>query len=215
MMLNSIKIKIKKNLFIRQWRKENKHNQTIPNSIFPSEVVKIGRNTYGFLNISFRHILKTGCQLRIGSYVSIADNVTFHLTENHQTRTFTTFPIKSFLNNEQDASDALSKGETIIEDEVWIGYGVSILSGVKIGKGAIIATGAVVVSDIPAYTLAGGVPAKVIRNRFSFEITQRLLNLHLVNLDSKTLKDNIELFYQPIELNGVLDSIESLFKESN
>jgi acetyltransferase-like isoleucine patch superfamily enzyme len=52
-----------------------------------------------------------------------------------------------------------------IEGENWIGANVTIISGVKIGRGAIIAAGAVVTKDIPPYTIAGGVPAKVIKER--------------------------------------------------
>lgn len=58
----------------------------------------------------------------------------------------------------------VSKGSVIIEDNVWIGQGVAILSGVKIGQNSIIATNAVVTRDIPPYSIVGGVPAKVIKN---------------------------------------------------
>ena len=60
---------------------------------------------------------------------------------------------------------AISSKGIIIEDDVWIAANATILDGVKIGKGAIIAAGAVVCKDIPAYTIAGGVPAKVIKQR--------------------------------------------------
>ena len=56
-----------------------------------------------------------------------------------------------------------SKGPVTIGDNVWIGENACILSGVKIGEGAIIAAGAIVTKDIPAFSLAGGVPAKVIK----------------------------------------------------
>jgi len=57
-----------------------------------------------------------------------------------------------------------AKGITI-EDDVWIGTGARILDGVRIGTGAIVAAGAVVVRDVPPFTIVGGVPAKVIRER--------------------------------------------------
>ena len=56
-----------------------------------------------------------------------------------------------------------SKGEVIIEDNVWIGDKVTILPGVTIGKGSIIAAGAVVTKSIPPYTVAGGIPAKCLK----------------------------------------------------
>jgi acetyltransferase-like isoleucine patch superfamily enzyme len=62
----------------------------------------------------------------------------------------------------EQGSDA--KG-IVIEDDVWIGTGVRILDGVRVGTGAIVAAGAVVVRDVPPFTIAGGVPAKTIRER--------------------------------------------------
>ena len=56
-----------------------------------------------------------------------------------------------------------SKGSVIIDDNVWIGEKASIMPGVHIGKGAIIAANSVVTHDVPAYSLAAGVPAKIIK----------------------------------------------------
>ena len=56
-----------------------------------------------------------------------------------------------------------SKGPIIIEDNVWIGEMVCILSGVHIGKGAIIAAGSVVTKNVPPYTIVAGVPAKIVK----------------------------------------------------
>jgi acetyltransferase-like isoleucine patch superfamily enzyme len=58
-----------------------------------------------------------------------------------------------------------SAGDIVLEDDVWLGLGVAVLEGVHIGKGAIIGAGAVVTEDIPAYAIAVGVPARVIRMR--------------------------------------------------
>ena len=57
--------------------------------------------------------------------------------------------------------------DVIIEDDVWIGTNVTILKGVTIGRGSIVAAGALVTKSIPPYTIAGGVTAKKIKNRFS------------------------------------------------
>ncbi len=55
------------------------------------------------------------------------------------------------------------KGPVIIEDDVWIGRNVSVLSGVRIGQGAVIAAGAVVNKDVPAYAVVGGIPARILK----------------------------------------------------
>jgi acetyltransferase-like isoleucine patch superfamily enzyme len=56
--------------------------------------------------------------------------------------------------------------ETILEDDVWVGHGVTIMRGVHLGEGSIIASNSVVTKDVPAYSIWGGVPAKFIKMRF-------------------------------------------------
>jgi len=57
--------------------------------------------------------------------------------------------------------------KTIVEKDVWIGFSAVIMAGVTIGRGSIVAANAVVTHDVPPYSIVGGVPAKVIRQRFS------------------------------------------------
>lgn len=75
-----------------------------------------------------------------------------------------------------------------IGNDVWIGNGVFIKDGVTIGDGAIIAAGAVVVKDVPPYAVVGGVPAKIIKYRFSDKIVQKLLQLKWWDLPSDVVK---------------------------
>lgn len=70
-----------------------------------------------------------------------------------------------------------SKDTVHIGNDVWIATGAQILLGVTIGDGAIIAAGSVVTKDVPPYTVVGGVPAKVIRKRFSDDVIEKLLEL--------------------------------------
>jgi Acetyltransferase (isoleucine patch superfamily) len=64
-----------------------------------------------------------------------------------------------------------------IGHDVWIGHGVTILPGVTIGHGAVVGAGAVVSKDVPNYTIVGGVPAQIIKRRFTEEQEERLLAL--------------------------------------
>lgn len=63
------------------------------------------------------------------------------------------------------SSQGINSTPVLIEDDVWIGHGVTILKGVHIGTGVIIAAGAVVTKNIPSYSIGGGVPAKIIGSR--------------------------------------------------
>lgn len=65
--------------------------------------------------------------------------------------------------------------EAVIEDDVWLGYGAIVLTGVRVGRGSVIAAGSVVVCDIPPYSIAAGVPAKIIGARFD---SPEIINLH-------------------------------------
>jgi len=69
------------------------------------------------------------------------------------------------------------KGDTVLENDVWLGYDVLVMPGVRIGDGAIVAARSVVVSDLPAYSVVGGNPANVLRRRFPDEVVTELLAL--------------------------------------
>lgn len=188
-------------VFRREWRKLNTHNFTNPKSIFPIEAVVVGKNSYGDLNIEcFGNPHES---LIIGNYVSIGKDTTFILGGNHQTTTVTNYPLYSSFIEASPLKDAQTKGTITIEDEVWIGFGVIILSGVKIRKGAIIAAGAVVTRDVEAYSIVGGNPAKMIKYRFDEELREALHDLNLTDFDSQMIVDNITEFYNPLDLNQI------------
>jgi acetyltransferase-like isoleucine patch superfamily enzyme len=199
------------NAFYNNWKSRNTHNSVVPKSIVDMNRVSIGSFSYGLLDlIAYNPNGKD--KLFIGNFVSISSSVHFLLDEHHQTKTFTTFPLKSILLGSQSYDDANSKGSIIVEDEVWIGNRATILSGTKIGKGAIIAAGAVVTSDIPPYCVAGGVPAKVIKYRFEKQIIDKLVCLELNKLPREAIIENIELFYNQIDEKSIV-KIEELFKK--
>ena len=140
----------------------------------------IGRFTYGFEFLTIRE-WGEGAALKIGSFCSIADNVTCFLGGNHQTDWGTTFPFGEIYLEEFGGADISghtpTKGDICIGHDVWIGSGATIMSGITIGDGAIIAANAVVVKDVAPYSLVGGNPAKHLKYRCSEECRELLLKL--------------------------------------
>ena len=199
------------------WRKLNRHNKTFAGNFFPIDRVKVGKYSYGLLNVrSFCD--NAGEALEIGNYVSIAEKVIFVLGGEHQTETFATFPLRAYFSGIDNSRDSMSKGPIIVEDEVWIGFGAIILSGVRIGKGAIIGAGAVISKDIPSYGIAVGNPVKVIKYRVSNETIKKIKNLKLTDIPVSAIQKNFELFYEDIENNDyVIERIKKLcsFKINN
>src|SRR5919205_2545032 len=99
------------------------------------------------------HFDFVGDKLIIGRFCMIASGVTFILNgANHLTDAISTYPFAIFGNGWEGAMEGKSypgKGDTIIGNDVWIGYNATIMAGVKIGDGAIVATNATVVKDVP------------------------------------------------------------------
>lgn len=85
-----------------------------------------------------------------------------------------------------------------VGNDVWIGSSVKIMPGVHIGNGAVIGAGAIVTKDVPPYAIVGGVPARIIRYRFSDDSIKRLEDFKWWELDESILKKNISLFQEPL-----------------
>lgn len=111
-------------------------------------------------------------RLVIGKYCAIASGATFLMAgAEHPTMGLSTYPFTMFGGQWAERTLDLvtgmpSRGDTVIGNDVWIGYRATVLPGVRIGDGAIIAAGAMVTADVPPYTIVGGNPAKPIRARF-------------------------------------------------
>lgn len=122
-----------------------------------------------------------GDQLIIGKFCMIASDITFIMNgANHLHESVSSYPFAIFGNGWENAMEGKSyptKGNTVIGNDVWIGYNATIMPGVKIGDGAIIATKAVVTKDVAPYSIVGGNPAKEIKKRFSQEEIDFLLDI--------------------------------------
>lgn len=134
-------------------------------------------------------------KLVIGKFCSISSEVTFYLGGNHPMDFVSTYPFSAFSQDWQDAPGEyhLSKGDIRIGNDVWIGIGATILSGVSVGNGAVIATRSVVTKDVPAYAIVGGNPARIIRYRFEPEIIVRLQKLAWWDWPKEKIQENIHL----------------------
>ena len=141
-----------------------------------------------------------GCnhdRLKIGKFCSIACGAKFLFTSgNHSMKSLSTYTFPIFFDEwDLDAKNICdawnNKGDTVIGNDVWIGYEAVIMPGVKIGDGAVIGTRAVVTKDVPPYTIVGGVPAKSIRRRFDDVTIEKLEALRWWDWDYEKIKRSI------------------------
>lgn len=175
------------------WRRKNKHNYTFLGRMFPAEKVTVGKGTYGQLNVYCYGNKQE--RLVVGCYCSIASTAKFLLSGGHPLQQVSTYPFKKKL---LDIGESTTKGPITLQDDVWLGENTVILSGVTIGQGAVVAAGSVVTKDVPPYAIVGGVPAKLIKYRFSSEIIDKLLRFDFAKLDENLIKENLNLLYSDI-----------------
>jgi acetyltransferase-like isoleucine patch superfamily enzyme len=121
------------------------------------------------------------CDAKIGDNVMLANFVALIGRHDHDFKALGT-PVRlaSRIRDDEYAGEGLSEW-VIIEDDVWIGHGTIILSGVKIGTGSIVGAGSVVTRDVDPYSIYAGNPAVKIKSRFSSE-DDRLEHIRLYNL---------------------------------
>lgn len=127
--------------------------------LYGDTVIQTGMN--GSVSIGADTHIQPRCQMsaylssiQIGRYVQIAPGCAFY-PYNH-----------GFALGEHIWKQPLhTKGGIIVDDDAWLGYGVIVLDGVRIGKGAVVGAGAVVKNDVPDNAVAAGVPARVIKMR--------------------------------------------------
>ena len=151
-------------------------------------------------------------KLIIGKFCSIACGAKFLFNAaNHSLKSLSTYPFPIFYDEWEHglwADKAWdNKGDIVVGNDVWIGYEAIILSGVHIGDGAIVGARAVVTKDVPPYAIVGGVPAKIIRKRFSDEVIEKLMALQWWNAPYEKVLKSI-----PFIQSGDVDSLKKALR---
>jgi len=151
-----------------------------------------------------------GDKLIIGKFCAIAKDVKFIMNgANHKISGLSSYPFSIFSNGWEKvipkSGELPYKGDTVIGNDVWIGYDSLIMPGVKIGDGAIIASRSVVIKDVEPYTVVGGNPAKEIKKRFSDDIVDRLLKIAWWNWSKEKITNNLEVI-----ISSDIDELETL-----
>ena len=197
-----------------------------PNAVFPNEcktscfiknVVKAPNITIGDYtyyddavaptefeknNVLFNYP-EFGDHLIIGKFCMLASGTKFIMgPANHRLSSVTAYPFNVMggswtENTPPHMSQLPHKGDTVLDNDVWIGRESVIMPGVKIGDGAIVAAYSVVTKDIPAYTVWGGNPARFIKNRFDEELTDLMRRFQWWNLEPDVLVEVLPLLCDP------------------
>lgn len=154
---------------------------------------------YGTYISAFTKLERTS----IGRYCSIGKNVSCvfgkHPTEKWVTTHPAFFSVRkqagfTYVDKERFDESTTDKYGIIIGNDVWIGNNALLMEGIRVGNGAIIGAGAVVTKNVPPYAIVGGVPAKIIRYRFTNEQIQKIEDIKWWDKDETWLKENIDLF---------------------
>lgn len=152
----------------------------------------VGKYTYGVENVRTL-TWGEGSTLSIGSFCSLAANIVVYLGGNHRVDWITTYPFghtsKNVFNRFNGVGHPKTNGNVIIGNDVWIGSNATIMSGVKIGDGAVIANNSHIVKNVEPYTIVGGNPGKLIKQRFDDNTIKKLLELKWWNFDDNTINE--------------------------
>lgn len=135
-------------------------------------------------------------KLVIGKFCAIAAETKFIMTGDHKLDAISTYPFPIFGHGWEEAfnvADLPVKGDIIVGNDVWFGYNSLVKNGVTIGNGAIIAASAVVISDVPAYSIVAGNPAKVVKMRFNDPTIEKLEKIAWWEWNIEKINKNLKL----------------------
>lgn len=179
-----------------------------------------GKHNYGLDQIRVYDWNKED-KLIIGSFNSFA-LAEFFLGGNHRTDWITTFPFGHIFLDEFPRGlihgikgHPASKGDIVIMNDVWIGYGCTVLSGVTIGSGSVLAARSVVTKDVPPYSIVGGNPARVLKYRFNQEMIDLLLKVAWWDEDDSIVNAVVPMLQSIATIEDVMNLRDKIFALKN
>lgn len=209
-----------KALFKKLGRKNLRANNTI--SAVVETGASLGKNTYAYPGSyikkgvclgDYSYVNKGSMIIsgKIGKYCSIGMNTQIGPYEHpvHFVSTSEKIYHQCPENDVMTRFSELSK-PPVIGNDVWIGSNCLILQGVTVGDGAVIAGGAVVTKDVPPYAIVAGVPAKIIKMRFSSGIVEKLLEIKWWDKPEEWITEYKKYFDDPQKLIETLENNHSI-----
>lgn len=136
--------------------------------------------------------------IAVGKSCSLATGIVFMIDLNHNYNSVFQGVLPSITNTRQFMT-APRKASIIIQNDVWVGYGVTIMAGVTLHNGCVVAAGSVVTKDVPPYAIVGGNPAKIIRYRFDQEVIDGLQKIAWWDWPNEWKTQRREDFVRPVE----------------
>lgn len=169
---------------------------------FPTHNVSMGKHVFGLPYILSSRYSK----IIIGNYCSFGRNCTIITEHAHlpcrkedERLLVSTYRIVGPPGWKQKKFLADRGNFVIIGSDVWVGINTTILPGVRIGNGAVIGAGAVVTRDVPPYAIVAGIPAKVLRYRYTEEQRAKLLKISWWNWPEEKVQANADYFYGNVD----------------
>lgn len=180
---------------------------------FENYTTKIGKYSYGSICVKNHRWIES-----IGAFCSFADGVDF--VTNHEFRYVTTHPIifdgkhiegyeypfehhnvfDYYMHGIEPKTEKVKKQKRAkIGNDVWLGRNVIVTNSANIGNGVIAGAGAVITKDVPDYAIVAGVPAKIIRYRYSPNEIEALNEIAWWNWSDDEIRERFDDFYLPID----------------